>query len=306
MGEEKESGSGKTGIAWQNKDVVSKSLAEMFRGKSFAVYGVNVPEIMDIRPTNLPLIEARELRLDNLFLLADGSYAIVDYESKYDEANKQKYFEYVAQVEKRLYNEYGRYFPIRVIIIYTADVERRETEPVLELGGFRLSLTEAFLSEMDSEAVYAGISAKISRKEELADEDLMRLIIYPLTFKGDGPKQAAIKQVLDLLAEIGDEEKRRFVAKYLLVFTDKVIKADDADRVRRMLMLTKVEQIIENEKIEAVNQTRSEERERARKNLMEIVANLLRTGDSADKVSRCTGLSLQEVQAVETAVLQEA
>ena len=169
---------------------------------------------------------------------------------------------------------------------------------------------EAFLSEMDSEAVYAGISAKISRKEELADEDLMRLIIYPLTFKGEGPKQAAIKQVLDLLAEIGDDGKRRFVAKYLLVFTDKVIKAEDADRVRRMLMLTKVEQIIENEKIEAVNQavnqTRSEERERARKNLMEMVANFLRTGVSADKVSRCTGLSLQEVQAVETAVLQEA
>ena len=79
MGEEKKNGREKTKISWQNKDIAPKSLAKMFRGKSFAVYGVNVPGIMDIWSTNLPLIEARELRLDSLFLLADSSYAIVDY-----------------------------------------------------------------------------------------------------------------------------------------------------------------------------------------------------------------------------------
>ena len=79
------------GISWQNKDVVAKSLAERFRGKTFSVYGIDVPEIVDVLPTNLPEVEANELRLDNLFLLKDGSYAIVDYESVYSEENKIKY-----------------------------------------------------------------------------------------------------------------------------------------------------------------------------------------------------------------------
>ena len=74
-------------IAYQNKDIVSKLMAEEFKGKTFAVYGIDVPEIVEAKPTNLPAIEADELRLDNLFLLADGSYAIVDYESKYREKN---------------------------------------------------------------------------------------------------------------------------------------------------------------------------------------------------------------------------
>ena len=29
-------------IAWQNKDIVSKLLAEQFKGKTFAVYGIDV------------------------------------------------------------------------------------------------------------------------------------------------------------------------------------------------------------------------------------------------------------------------
>ena len=41
--------------------------------------------------TSLPAVKANELRLDNLFELADGSVAIVDYESVYDEEDKVKY-----------------------------------------------------------------------------------------------------------------------------------------------------------------------------------------------------------------------
>ena len=48
--------------------------------------------------------------------------------------------------------------------------------------------------------------------------------------------------------KIEDDDTRQFVAKYLLTFTDKVINQENADKLRRILMLTKVEQIIENEK----------------------------------------------------------
>ena len=56
-------------VAWQNKDIVSKVLAEEFKGKSFSVYGIDVPEILRASPTNLPAIEANELHMDNLFQL---------------------------------------------------------------------------------------------------------------------------------------------------------------------------------------------------------------------------------------------
>jgi hypothetical protein len=65
-------------IAYQNKDIASKVFAENFKGKSLKVYGLDVPKVVQVLPTNLPEITANELRIDNLFLLEDGTLAIID------------------------------------------------------------------------------------------------------------------------------------------------------------------------------------------------------------------------------------
>lgn len=71
------------GIAYQNKDILSKIFAESLKEKSFSVYGIDLPKIIEVLPTNLPGIQVNELRLDNLFLLEDNSIVLVDYESKF-------------------------------------------------------------------------------------------------------------------------------------------------------------------------------------------------------------------------------
>ena len=321
-------------IAYQNKDVTMKAMTEHFRGQSFSIYGADVPEIVDVEPTNLPVIEANELRLDNLFLLKDGSYAIVDYESTYSEENKQKYLGYIAQIVKRLYGLYGKYFRIRMIIIYTADVKRGQTNPILDMGGVRLELTEAFLVETDSGRIYSDIKDKLDKKMPLADEDLMRAVIYPLTFEGTEAKRKAISKLIELLGCFEDEGQRRFVAKYVLTFTDKVIADEDAERIRRIFMLTKVEQIIENEKQEAIKIAVSENtakvtakvteevtakvtakvtEEVTRKkdmeeheNMITVISNFLRSGISEEKISECTGFSLEAVREIAEGLMQKA
>lgn len=52
-------------IAYQNKDITSKVLAENFKGKTFRSYGLNLPEVRRALPTNLPTVKANELRLDS-------------------------------------------------------------------------------------------------------------------------------------------------------------------------------------------------------------------------------------------------
>lgn len=78
-------------IAYQNKDIASKVFAEKFRDISLNVYGINLPKIVEVLPTNLPEISANELRIDNLFLLEDGRVAVIDYESAYKKKNHIKY-----------------------------------------------------------------------------------------------------------------------------------------------------------------------------------------------------------------------
>ena len=86
-------------------------MADLFKGESFAPFGVDLPKVVYAEPTNLPAIEANELRMDTLFRLEDGSYTIVDYESEYNERNKLKYLGYLVRVAKRLYNDLG-YYPV--------------------------------------------------------------------------------------------------------------------------------------------------------------------------------------------------
>ena len=205
-------------IAYQNKDITSKVLADNFKGKNLEAFGLHLPSVVDVRPTNLPTIQAMELHLDNIFILADGSWSIIDYESEYSEKNKVKYLSYVAQLAKRMYNDDGKIRQIRIVVIYTADVKRGITNSVLDLGACRLTIDEAFLSDLDSAEIRDRVMGKLERGEALDDIDLMQLIIYPLTYDGLGAQQRAVSEAIDLAERISDEERAHFTLAAINVF----------------------------------------------------------------------------------------
>ena len=293
-----------TEIAYQNKDIMSKVLAEEFKGKSFEVYGVDLPKIVDSRPTEMAAVEANELRMDRLFLLEDGSYMIVDYESDYDEEKKSKYLGYIARLAKTLYNELKYYPKLRVLIIYTADVTRKRTKPDLDMGAFKMHLEEAFLSEIDGDEIFERVNEESNKKRKLDDRELMQLIIVPLTYKRKEDKQKAIERVINLLDNIDDERQRVFVLKGLLVFCDKVILKPFAEKIRRMLMKTQVEQIIEQEKLDAIAEKVAETTKTVTESVTttvtksvseNIARNLLKSGSTPEYVATATEMSLQAV-----------
>ena len=239
---------GERDISWQNKDILSKVLGDAFKGKSLAVYGVENSEIVDVKPTNLPAIEVNELRMDHLFEFEDGSLGIVDYESSYTEENKVKYLNYVARLSKRIYNDYGRFIPLRVIIIYTADVRRGSKKPLLELNAVTLRLTEVFLTDFDSEEMWTELEAAVL-SGVISDEVMMKFIIYPLTYCGDERKRQAAHRVIDLAMRIADKQKKVFVLAGISTATDKIIDDEDAKRIGREIKMTKVGKLIKEDRI---------------------------------------------------------
>ena len=69
------------GITQNNKDVMFKVLSQNYKNKSLAVYGLNLPKIKRLLPTNYPTVTATEVYAENPFLLEDGSLLILEYES---------------------------------------------------------------------------------------------------------------------------------------------------------------------------------------------------------------------------------
>lgn len=238
-------------VAYQNKDIASKVTSESLVGKSLAPFGLPDLKVVEILPTNLPEIEANELRLDNLFVLEDGSIGILDYESEFTKENFVKYINYVARVIKR-YAKQKRLADVKkliILVIYTADVEW--AEDIYDLGGLILRVEAAYLVKQDTNAIYQRLDYKIHAGERLTEEEMAQLMILPLTVKGKAGKQYYIEKAIWLARQMRDGEQSVRAIAGILTFSDKVIDREYARKVKEELRMTKVEQLIFEEGMEA-------------------------------------------------------
>lgn len=74
-----------------------------------------------------------------------------------------------------------------------------------------------------------------------------------------------------------DERKKIFILKCLMVFSDKIIREEDARQIKEVLMMTKVERLIYEDAAK------------------EIARNFVRDGNSVESVAKNTGLSKEIV-----------
>lgn len=283
------------GIAYQNKDITSKLLAENFKGKTFRVYGLDIPEVKAVLPTNIPSVRANELRLDNLFELVDGTVALVDYESDYKKEDKVKYLNYLAGIADRYQQEKKVCPMLRMIVIYTGDIERRQVSDEYDIGAVRMRLEPAFLSELDSGGLFRHLKEKVERNEPLDDEELMGFIILSLSYRKKEEKEEKIRESVSLAAQIQDRSQQVFALAGILAFSDKLIDMETANKIRRMIEMTKVGWIIEQEKQEAIARAEAEKRQAARESVIKMIRKNYPTEEIAFIVS---SFSQDEIETV--------
>lgn len=282
------------GIAYQNKDIEFKLMSETYKEKSFEAYGLKLPKIKEVLPTNLPAVSANEMRIDNIFLLEDDTVAIVDYESEDKASNRVKYINYIGRIMQR-YDSQNKVIPkLRMIVIYTGDVDT--AEDTWEMPCLTLKMEQVFISSLPDTEIYQSIKQKLDNNETLSDKELMQLIVLPLAKKGKEEKQRMIEKVVDLAKQIEDETTQTFVITGILVSSDKFIDRDYAKSVRRYLSMTKVFQILEEEKQEAINLAEQ-------KRTIEIAENLLKDGFDTVVIMRATGLSGEEIEKIKSSMM---
>lgn len=255
----------KNPITYHNKDVISKIFGENLKEKSLDVYGINIPKIKAVLPTNLPVVEANEMRLDNVFQLEDDSIALIDYESKYKYADKIKYLNYIVRTLKRNERIGKLDKTIRMIVIYTGDVKKGSTEPKLDAGCLQFTVEEVFLSELNAVKIEEALTERIEEERTLTDQEQMQFVILPLIYAGKEQKQDAIRRCFELAKKIRSSEMQTFLLSGLLVFTDKVIEKEDSERIKRWINMTKVGQLFEEEKQEALRKLEIEKNQEIKK-----------------------------------------
>ena len=281
-------------IVYQNKDITSKVLAENFKGKTFRVYGLDLPEIKDVRPTNISVVRANELRMDNLFELEDDTVAILDYESVYDKNDKVKYLNYLSGVANRYQKEKRECPQLRMVVIYTGDISRGQVSSEYNIGAVKLHTETAFLSELDSDGIMERLKSKVERNEMLTDEELMEFIILPLSYRKREEKEKRIRETVALASKIQDRGQQVFTLAGILTFTDKIIDRETANKIRRAIEMTQVAMIFEEEKQQAVEAERKKaadllealetERKKAADSEKQVVEKMIKKGYSTEEI----------------------
>ncbi len=254
-----------------------------------------MPKIKQILPTNLPQIQVNEMRIDNLFLLEDDSIAIIDYESDVKWENHLKYLNYIVRILER-YKKEEIPKQIRMIVIYTADVEKAPKE--FSAGCLTLKMEQAFLSKIDSETVQEGIREKLEHGLPLSDDELMKLIILPLTYKGKEKKKQAVKEAVELAKKIVDKEEKTFVLSGILVFADKIIDSETAIYIKEVVRMTQVaELLLEEGREEGRREGRREGRQEGLILSGKIFQVVRECSDfTNEKIAEEVGCSVEEVE----------
>jgi predicted transposase/invertase (TIGR01784 family) len=223
-----------------------------------------------------------------MFLLENNELLCLEYESKVSWLDFLKYTEYVNRKIRQLFTEGIRVHKVIIAVIYTADVKSTSAE--LDLCGLHIKIEQVFLSKFDTNALYAGLKAKIESGEKLSDEDIMRFIILPLTQPNKIRKQKLIKETVDLAKQVKNEDQQAFILAGILTAADKFIDQKFAESVREWLKMSKVIRLFIEEGIEQG----IEQGKKAK--AIETALELLKLGLSIDIISKGTNLPESEIE----------
>jgi hypothetical protein len=282
------------GIAYRNKDILFKILSEHYPHISFKVYGLDLPAVKEVLPTELPDISASTRHADGVFLLEDDSLLIVEYESSSGVENLLKYGHYAFRTLERYWRTRKKIYKISIAVIYTGDIE---SAPVsLNAGGLRIDVKQIFLRNTNGDAVAEEVRTKLEAEQELSDNDILRLIIAPLA-KSKRSKQELLEECVSIAKEMKDENLQAFTVAGLLVASDKFVDREYSWMIRRWFSMTKFGQLV----LEEINAAATETANAQKK---EIAEKLFHKGMSLSDVAECTGLPIAEAEILKSAVLR--
>ena len=278
-------------------DVMFKVLSQHYKDKSFEVYGFDVPKVKRLLPSNYPTVTATEVFSDNVFELVDGSLLILEYESSPIAKDFLKYCKYVINALEREHEEDNKIRNVTIGVVYTGDVK---TAPaVFDVGALRIQVQQVFLSKFDTAVLYAELEAKINSGEVLTDDEVMKLIILPLTQSDKARKQRLIEDTIDLAKQIHDEAKQMFTVAGILTATNKFIDREYSEMVKGWIKMTKVARLFEEEKIEAVNKAINETvLATSKKERTQFASAMLAEGEDILKIMKFTKLTRSEIEAL--------
>ena len=204
-----------------------------------------------------------------VFLLADDSYLHFAFETGYNRTGLIKN----AGYDLRLFDRDGR--KVHTVVIYTADVIQRPA--ALSTGSLVYNPDAILMGEYDGDVIFSKLEAKIKAGQELADTDMLNLVLLPL-MKHSIPRKELAADSIRLAQSIADPAKRNACIAAAFAFASRYLDKTEVDKLLEVLKMTDIGTMLVSERS------------------AEIAKSMLRDKVTVEFVSRHTGLDMDTVQ----------
>ncbi len=210
-------------------DVILKLEAEQLATALSSYFALPIPPIVRPFPTELPQLDLRTERLDNMFELADDSLLHMEYQSEYRSDLLTRFLAY----DVAAYREHGR--SIRTVVFYGPGISSAPS--VLDIGSVRYEVYNIFLGRRDGEGAYLRLKERVARGEPLDETDRLELGLLPLMAHPRRTFNEMVTEALTL-AQALPEGQQPQVAGTLLALAYHYVGKDAFDQLMEEFMAT--------------------------------------------------------------------
>ena len=280
---------GNTEIPHQHKDIIFKSLTEIFANRVLDFYDINTAPIVRAEPANLPTITVQEKTMDFVFYLADDSYLHLEFQSTKSPEDLKRFLEYdVAFCRK---NDK----PVHTYVVYGAGIT--DAAESLNYGSIEYFTKAIYMDRYDGDQIFADLTTKTRSGAKLNELDQMHLAFLPL-MKSVQVKSERAVEAIELASGLNDERQRTFLTGCLIAISDNFI---DHEYVQRTLEVLSMSKILREFEEQAINKGRQEGlqegRQEGRQETLRLTARkLYLKGLSIEDIAEITGLLKDEVR----------
>jgi predicted transposase/invertase (TIGR01784 family) len=276
-------------IPHHHKDIIFKSLTEIFANRVLYFYDINTAPIVRAEPANLPTITVQEKTMDFVFYLADDSYLHLEFQSTKSPEDLKRFLEYDVALCRK--NDK----PVHTYVVYGAGIT--DANESLNYGSIEYYTKAIYMDRYDGDQIFADLAAKIHKGADLDELDQMHLAFLPL-MKSTHVKSERAVETIELASGVKDERLKTFLTGCLIAISDNFI---DPEYVQRTLEVLKMSKILREFEEQAINKGRQEGiregRQEGRIEALKLTAkNLYLKGMSIDGIAEITGLTKEEVQ----------
>ncbi len=224
-------------VSTQAFDVLFKLYGELLSDALPERFGIHLPPVVRPFPTELPRLELRTERLDNLFELRDTSLLHHEYQSTYTPETLPRFLSYDVALylaTKRL---------IHTVIFYGPRVHKAPS--VLDIGSVRYHVHNVFLGREDGEKILAAIGRTLDLGKPLTPNQQADLVFAPIMGRTHRSQAEMCRDALDQAIRIADEADQRKAMGSILALAYHVLERTAFDELMEVItmhsdVLTKV------------------------------------------------------------------